>query len=826
MSANIELQLDTAELHLTPGESAEVLLTLTNRSDVVDLFRVAVVGLEQTWYALTASEVRLFPGDAGKVTLRVNPRPGVMSGVYPFNVLVSSQDNPGEQSVAGLTLVMASAGELALDLQPKKVRGRKGLFAVMVGNPGNAPRTVVMGVTDREEALSYSLGTPVLEESAVDKPPGAPVFGKAVAQGRGVVEYELEVPAGGAATVPLLLKPGKRIWTGNERAFSFSVVTHPPGVEWEPREARRVEGQLLYRPPLAAWSGLPLQLRRVLAVALPLLLFVLIIAVLLQVPNNAENGLSAADKMATAIAAATATARNGLSVGDRNATETALAVAALTQVAMTSVAMTQVAKGGSSPTVIAGVGTNGDGNDGPVVNRFWLALPSTETADGTLKEPDVKWEVSPASAVVVGQSSRPFELSEGGIPARRIDYTLVATDSTVVTTNSLSILVIEPPSIEGFVASPVTVAAGQGTTLSWRVTGGTSGTVDGKPVDLGPGGSGGVGVVPPGTHIYVFCVSNPAGPACRTVRVTVLPGSPTPTFTAVPQPPTPTRTVPPAQPSATRTRTPLPAATSTRAAPATATPTIRATSTQAPTATGVATGTPTPTAIATATSTPTSSPTATMTASATPTAMPSPTPTTTPTQTPTFTATPTGTPTYSPTATSTATRTSIPTRTPTPTFSPTPSVPACEIFMSDDVPKAFPSYGTVRSILNISRTGTISDVNVVNLAIETNFRSFDLYLYAPTVPRMHIVSWDCGDFSTRLTINLDDEATATLPNCGPQTITGTYKSYRTPFSTVDGTQAGGTWALELDLGPGRGPEAPEQQSSQLTRWGLEICYKP
>jgi hypothetical protein len=810
MSANIELQLDAVELHLMPGESAEVLLTLTNRSDVVDLFRVAVVGLEHTWYALTASEVRLFPGDSGVVTLRVNPRSGLMSGVYPFNVLISSQDNPGEQTMEGITLVMASAGELALDLQPKKVRGRKGLFAVMVGNPGNAPRTVVMGVTDREEALNYSLGTPVFEEGAVEKPPGAPVFGKAVVQGKGVVEHELEVPAGGAATVPLLLKPGKRIWTGNERAFSFSVVTHPPGVEWEPREARRVEGQLLYRPPLAAWSGLPLQLRRALAVALPLLLFVLIIAVLLQVSNGADNRLSAADKTATAIAAATATARNGLSVGDRNATETALAVAALTQVAMTSVAMTQVAKGEGTSTAVAGVGTNGDGK--PMVNRLWLALPSTETADGTLKEPDVKWEVSPASAVVVGQSSRPFELGEGGIPARQIDYTLVATDSTVVATNSLSILVIEPPSIEGFVASPVTVVSGQGTTLSWKVTGGTSGTIDGGPIDLGPGGSGGTGVVPPGTHTYIFCVSNPAGPTCRTVRVTVIPGSPTPTFTAVPQPPTPTNTVPPAPPSATRTRTPVPPATPTRAAPATATSTIRATSTS--TATGVATNTAAPTATATATSTPTSSPTATETASATPTATPTPTNTTTPTYTPT------STPTYSPTATSTATRT------PTPTLSPTPLVPACQVFMSDDVPKSFPPYGTVRSILDISRTGTISDVNVVNLDIAANFRPFDLYLYSPAGTRMHIVSWNCGDFSTRLTINLDDEATASLPNCGPRTITGTYKSYRTPFSTVDGSQAAGTWVLELDLGPGRGPDAPEQQNSQLLRWGLEVCYKP
>ncbi|HYP19910.1 MAG TPA: hypothetical protein VEY08_07530 [Chloroflexia bacterium] len=812
MSANIELQLDTGELHLTPGESAEVLLTLTNRSDVVDLFRVAVVGLDHTWYVLTASEVRLFPGDAGKVTLRVNPRSGVMSGVYPFNVLVSSQDNPGEQTMVGITLAIASAGELALDLQPKKVHGRKGLFAVMVGNPGNAPRTVVIGVTDREEALNYSLGTPVIEEGAVEKPPSAPVFGKAVAQGQGVVEYELEVPAGGAATVPLLLKPGKRIWTGNERAFSFSVVTHPPGVEWEPREARRVEGQLLYRPPLAAWSGLPLQLRRALAVALPLLLFVLIIAVLLQVPSMTENRLSTMDKTATAIAAATATARNGLSVGDRNATEIALAVAALTQVAMTSVAMTQVAKGEGTPTAVAGVDTNGDGR--PVVNRLWLALPSTETSDGTLKEPDVKWEVSPASAVVVGQSSRPFELGEGGIPARRIDYTLVATDSTVVATNSLSILVIEPPTIEGFVASPVTVVSGQGTTLSWKVTGGTSGTVDGKPVDLGPGGSGGVGVVPPGTHIYIFCVSNPAGPACRTVRVTVIPESPTPTFTAVPQPPTPTNTVPPAQPSATRT--PIPAATPTLAVPATATPTIRVTATS--TATRVATNTAAPTATATATSTATSSPTATETASATPTSTPTPTPTPTNTTTPTYM--PTSTPTYSPTATSTTTRT------PTPTLSPTPSVPACQVFMSDDVPKSFPPYGTVRSILNISRTGTISDVNVVNLDIAANFRPFDLYLYSPAGARMHIVSWDCGDFSTRLTINLDDEATASLPNCGPQTITGTYKSYRTPFSTVDGSQAAGTWVLELDLGPGREPEAPEQQNSQLLRWGLEVCYKP
>jgi subtilisin-like proprotein convertase family protein len=147
--------------------------------------------------------------------------------------------------------------------------------------------------------------------------------------------------------------------------------------------------------------------------------------------------------------------------------------------------------------------------------------------------------------------------------------------------------------------------------------------------------------------------------------------------------------------------------------------------------------------------------------------------------------------------------------------------------VSDDVPKPFPPYGVLQSLLSVTRVGVISDVNVVRLDIVASFRAFDLYLRSPSGARMHLLSWQCANQATRITIGIDDEAASGLPPCQrQQQITGTYRSYRTPLSTVDGTQAAGTWTLEIDLGPGLGPVVPDQQSGQLRSWGVQVCYRP
>ncbi len=212
MANSIGLQMDNAQLNLAPGENAVVRLTLTNSGDVVDAFSITVMGLDPSWYTLSAGEVKLFPRDQSAVTLEIHPpqagtRP--LAGFYPFTVMVISRDNPTAQATGQGMINLSAAGGLALDLQPRTISGRQGLYAITLSNASNAPRTTVLALSDPEEALQFTLGTPGIREGEVAQADvfaapttsgytngsyvTPPPFGEVTARGKGVLEHEIEL---------------------------------------------------------------------------------------------------------------------------------------------------------------------------------------------------------------------------------------------------------------------------------------------------------------------------------------------------------------------------------------------------------------------------------------------------------------------------------------------------------------------------------------------------------------------------------------------------------------------------------------------------------
>ena len=803
------LQTDTNYVELAPGETAQVQVRVSNVSDVVDTFTLSVAGLDAAWYSLSSEQVPLFPGDETSVTLYLHlPAPSLAAtpaGLHPFVLQALSQDAPTERQTVQLAVYIRAVGDLILLLHPQRVVGRRGVYEVVLTNAANVPRPLVLSATDPEEALHYALGAPEVhslraltgeepEMGGAGAPrEGKPQLAQVEAQGAGVVEHELEVPPATMLRLPLLVKPRRRVWWGKDRPFPFQVGTHPPGVEWEPREARTAGGELVYRPVLSALAGLPPAMRRALAIGLPLLILALLLAVMLRPPAQAV-------------------------APDASATRTASGVEVVTQVAATAAVLTQVAGAAAAVTRTALAGdaggeqdsTSSPGQDAsqgsPYVRKFWLVIPAEGGRSGpdlTVPSPagraSLQWDITEAERVDVRQASRPFEL--GGLEGSTLlEYTLVATGTTRVATGTLSVLLVKPPMIEMFAADPPIVTAGQSTRLSWRVRGGESGTLDGSPVDLGPGGSGQSDVPVPDTHIFVLCAGNPAGMVCRSAKVTVLPGTPTTT-------PTPTPT---AAPTSTPTSTAVPTV-----RPATASPTRPPAATPTRTHTSTVTRTPTPTLSPTATGTNTSTTTPTGTATVTPTGTVTSTPTPTLSPTATGTDTPTTTPTTSPTRTPAPTPTGTPTVTPTTT----PSLPACQEWVSTDVPYRFPAYGTLVSVLDVPRNGIITDVDVMSLSITTN-RSFFAYLVGPDNTRAWVVTWNCTSSST-IRVTLDDAAPQLMPQCA-RSLVGTYRPNPGPLSVFNGRQAEGRWRLLIDLGPGLGPA---QVPDQLNGWGLRICFR-
>ncbi len=152
-------------------------------------------------------------------------------------------------------------------------------------------------------------------------------------------------------------------------------------------------------------------------------------------------------------------------------------------------------------------------------------------------------------------------------------------------------------------------------------------------------------------------------------------------------------------------------------------------------------------------------------------------------------------------------------------FSFTTANTACPTQASTDVPKAISATGTpiVTSTLTIAASGTISDVNVLNLGItHTYVQDLVVKLKSPTGTEITLFSQICSSQDNVLT-NFDDAGSpySTLP-C-PPTNNGTYQPLQA-LSAFNGQNVNGTWTLTVQ-------DLADQDGGLLNSWSLNICYE-
>jgi choice-of-anchor A domain-containing protein len=134
---------------------------------------------------------------------------------------------------------------------------------------------------------------------------------------------------------------------------------------------------------------------------------------------------------------------------------------------------------------------------------------------------------------------------------------------------------------------------------------------------------------------------------------------------------------------------------------------------------------------------------------------------------------------------------------------------------STDVPKSIPSSGTSTktSVINLNRTGTVKDVNVLNLDVSHTYTSdLDISLRSPDGTEVKLWNNACSD-KDNILISFDDEASSSSYPC-PATNGNTYKPYQ-PLNGFNGKPIQGNWTLIVtDNGDGDG--------GSLNGWELEI----
>ena len=140
----------------------------------------------------------------------------------------------------------------------------------------------------------------------------------------------------------------------------------------------------------------------------------------------------------------------------------------------------------------------------------------------------------------------------------------------------------------------------------------------------------------------------------------------------------------------------------------------------------------------------------------------------------------------------------------------------CSLVMSTDVPKTISSSGTptVTSTLNVSLTGAITDINVVDLSgTHTWINDLVVTLDGPTGASAILWSRICNN-QNNFDVNFDDAAAPGALPC-PPTGGGTYQPNQ-PLSVFNGTNPSGTWTLEIQ-------DQANQDGGSLSSWGLQVC---
>ncbi|TNF00780.1 MAG: choice-of-anchor D domain-containing protein, partial [Bacteroidetes bacterium] len=143
----------------------------------------------------------------------------------------------------------------------------------------------------------------------------------------------------------------------------------------------------------------------------------------------------------------------------------------------------------------------------------------------------------------------------------------------------------------------------------------------------------------------------------------------------------------------------------------------------------------------------------------------------------------------------------------------------CATTDATDVPIAITATGTptITSTINIPTSGTITDVNVLNLiGTHTWVSDLTVSLTSPLGTTVTLFSGVCTNLDN-FDLNFDDAAaSATLP-C-PPTGGGTYQPSGL-LSDFNGEDAAGNWVLTIF-------DAFNQDGGSLTSWTLELCVAP
>lgn len=155
-------------LTVTPGESADLQISLLNREAVVERVQVRLEGIPDSWYTIPIGDYALLAGNAWPFAIAIHP-PALgeaVAGRYNCTLIIYSIVDGRERFKTPYIIEVAPATGLSVDLYPQLLH-QGGFTVVSLWNTGNQPATYLLQARDPAQDLEFSEA-----ERTVLVPPG------------------------------------------------------------------------------------------------------------------------------------------------------------------------------------------------------------------------------------------------------------------------------------------------------------------------------------------------------------------------------------------------------------------------------------------------------------------------------------------------------------------------------------------------------------------------------------------------------------------------------------------------------------------------------
>jgi hypothetical protein len=236
--------LDSSPISLEAGAEAFVPLHIRNDGEIVEEYRLEVVGPSGSWSEVVPGLVSLYPGQDATASVEFRPPRSatVPAGEFLYGVQVLPTEHPEDAVVPEGVVTLLPFYETTAELMPRASRGRFGaLHRLAIDNRGNVPITVTLTGADSREMLDIGL-----PEQALTVEPGTVQFGH------------------------VRVRPVRRIWRGISATHTFAVTATP--VDAPPVV---LDGTYLQEPVLPPWIAKAVVALLLLALSLAALWYLL-----------------------------------------------------------------------------------------------------------------------------------------------------------------------------------------------------------------------------------------------------------------------------------------------------------------------------------------------------------------------------------------------------------------------------------------------------------------------------------------------------------------------------------------------------------------------